>query len=227
MAANGCLAFSVSAFRNSLVYHKIDYLSSLQIHAGAMLIMTHIRWTVMPEQAHLPVSQQKFFAFDPWVSDPEEFLSVYIYGPCKLYFLWLAIYSLLTFMVCHSCVMDGSWDSTWNYFKGVKFMQKIIAKRGLIIAPIYFLFYHFCFYFSCHLFSLLLIVSMELNYLMCAIWIMIACYNGANFYMESFSRKYEKQLSKLEQFERNVQEVKKEVESARDKKVTTEPDKQE
>ena len=29
MASNGVLAFSVSAFRNSLVYHKIDYLSSL------------------------------------------------------------------------------------------------------------------------------------------------------------------------------------------------------
>ena len=53
-----------------------------------------------------------------------------------------------------------------------------------------------------------------------------AFFNGANFYMESFSRKYEKQLSKLEQFEKNVQEVKKEVESARDNKATAEQDKQ-
>ena len=73
---------------------------------------------------------------------------------------------------------------------------------------------------------MLCIVSIEINYFMCGFFLLIAFFNGANFYMESFSRKYEKQLAKLEQFEKNVQEVKKEVESARDNKATAEQDKQ-
>ena len=45
--ANGPLAAAVAAFRNSLVYHKIDYLTSLFIHALPMILLTHIRWFVL------------------------------------------------------------------------------------------------------------------------------------------------------------------------------------
>lgn len=58
---NGPLALAIVAFRNSLVYHKIDYLTSLAIHAVPMVIMTHIRWYTMPMQAHLPEEEQRFF----------------------------------------------------------------------------------------------------------------------------------------------------------------------
>ena len=46
--SNGPLAAAIVAFRNSLVYHKIDYLTSLAIHAVPMTIMTHIRWYTIP-----------------------------------------------------------------------------------------------------------------------------------------------------------------------------------
>ena len=46
--SNGPLAFAVMMFRNSLVYHEIDKLTSLAIHAIPMCIMTHIRWYTIP-----------------------------------------------------------------------------------------------------------------------------------------------------------------------------------
>ena len=52
--ANGPLSLAIVAFRNSLVYHKIDYLTSLAIHAIPMTIMTHIRWYTILVQADLP-----------------------------------------------------------------------------------------------------------------------------------------------------------------------------
>ena len=55
--ANGPLSLAIVAFRNSLVYHKIDYLTSLAIHAIPMTIMTHIRWYTILEQANLPKEQ--------------------------------------------------------------------------------------------------------------------------------------------------------------------------
>ena len=58
--SNGPLAAAIVAFRNSLVYHKIDFLMSLAIHAVPMTVMTHIRWHTIPEQAGLPKEQQRF-----------------------------------------------------------------------------------------------------------------------------------------------------------------------
>ena len=54
--SNGPLAFAIMMFRNSLVYHEIDKLTSMAIHAIPMIVMTHIRWYTIPHQANLPES---------------------------------------------------------------------------------------------------------------------------------------------------------------------------
>ena len=45
---NGVLASAVLAFRNSLVYHKMDMLCSLAIHSVPMIITLHIKWYTIP-----------------------------------------------------------------------------------------------------------------------------------------------------------------------------------
>lgn len=52
--SEGAIAVSIKLFRNSLVFHKIDTLTSLFIHLFPMLVMYHIRWFTIPEQAGLP-----------------------------------------------------------------------------------------------------------------------------------------------------------------------------
>lgn len=41
---NGILAISIWLFRNSLVLHKIDMLTSLGIHVMPMFMMYHVKW---------------------------------------------------------------------------------------------------------------------------------------------------------------------------------------
>lgn len=53
--ANGPLAAAILAFRNSLVYHRVDMLTSLAIHAVPMTLTLHIRWDTIPNQMHLPL----------------------------------------------------------------------------------------------------------------------------------------------------------------------------
>lgn len=55
--SEGAIAVSIKLFRNSLVIHKIDTLTSLFIHLFPMLVMYHIRWFTIPEQASLPLNQ--------------------------------------------------------------------------------------------------------------------------------------------------------------------------
>ena len=99
--------------------------------------------------------------------------------------------------------MTGEWDSTFGYFAKLNWVQEIFKVAG-VLTPIVFLASHFLYYIVMHTFAVLLLFSYELNILMCVVWLMISFYNGANFYMESFSRKYEVQLAKLKKFEKDV-----------------------
>ncbi len=47
--SEGAIAVSIKVFRNSLVFHKIDTLTSLFIHLFPMLVMYHVRWFTIPE----------------------------------------------------------------------------------------------------------------------------------------------------------------------------------
>lgn len=51
---------SIYLFRNSLVFHKIDMMTSLGIHFMPMATMYHIKWYTIVDQAHLPADQQRF-----------------------------------------------------------------------------------------------------------------------------------------------------------------------
>lgn len=48
MFANGCIATSVGAFRNQMVFHKIDNLTSLALHMIPQATLWNLRWTTIP-----------------------------------------------------------------------------------------------------------------------------------------------------------------------------------
>lgn len=49
--ANGCLAVAVAAFRNQMVFHKVDNLSSLALHILPQVALWNLRWHTMPYEA--------------------------------------------------------------------------------------------------------------------------------------------------------------------------------
>lgn len=58
MASNGPLAFAIIAWRNSLVFHSPDHVTSLFIHAFPPLLMFAQRWhPVLPGQPAPPYLQ--------------------------------------------------------------------------------------------------------------------------------------------------------------------------
>lgn len=65
--------------------------------------------------------------------------------------------------------------------------------------PVLFLASHFAYYLVLHCFSVVLYHCYWLSFGMCIFWISMSLYQGANFYMEYFARKYESQLAKLEE----------------------------
>jgi len=51
--ANGNMIISLAAFRNSLVFHKIDNLTSMAIHLLPSITTFVIRWTTIPYEDEL------------------------------------------------------------------------------------------------------------------------------------------------------------------------------
>jgi hypothetical protein len=54
LLSHGSLAVSILAFRNSLVFHDMDCMTSMGIHSAPMIITHHIRWSLIPEEANWP-----------------------------------------------------------------------------------------------------------------------------------------------------------------------------
>ena len=82
------------AFRNSLVFHKIDMLVSLSIHAIPMILTNHIRWETIPTQAHLPLEEQRFAPFAD-TTTWSDFWHIFFVMPYLLYFVWIIFYGII------------------------------------------------------------------------------------------------------------------------------------
>jgi hypothetical protein len=65
LTSHGCLAVSIMAFRNSLVFHDMDCLTSIGIHAAPMIITHHIRWYLIPQEESWPAEERKFATITP------------------------------------------------------------------------------------------------------------------------------------------------------------------
>ena len=112
--SNGPLAAAIAAFRNSLVYHRVDMLTSLAIHAIPMTLMTHIRWVTVPEQSNLPLEDQYFAPFaeaNTW----GEWFEIFFYNPLQVYLIWLVVYGVLNFVVT-SDVVSYKAESSYSTF---------------------------------------------------------------------------------------------------------------
>jgi len=116
--------------------------------------------------------------------------------------MWLAGYGFLQF-VCTSKVADFTLDSSYRTFCSSPEQRKSVEFIP-IPMPLIFLGAHFIYYFVLHCWAVLLFHCRWLNLLACLIWCTVSFFQGANYYMDYFSKKYEVQLAKLSQLQEEV-----------------------
>lgn len=56
--SNGALAIAVGAFRNQMVFHKFDNMTSLALHMYPQLLSYILRWNTMPFEKTLPEEER-------------------------------------------------------------------------------------------------------------------------------------------------------------------------
>jgi len=77
----------------------------------------------------------------------------------------------------------------------------ILSRFGLRYAPVVFMSFHITFFIISSVFAILAYSSFYVHSFLLLMWTTLSIWNGANFYMEYFSRKYEANLKRLDQIE--------------------------
>lgn len=96
----GTLSMSIAAFRNSMIFHKIDNLVSLAIHLLPMLTVWNIKWcTLEYEKATIKdINQRYFLTLDENESWFSFVMTIFIY-PILIYLFWVVLYYLKIFVI--------------------------------------------------------------------------------------------------------------------------------
>ena len=204
--ANGPFGVAIPAFKNSMIFHKIDNLISLAIHVIPQLSSWSLRWHTIPYEANLPENERVFVSFDhaslehqSWIQFlSHNFLTLFVI-PFVLYLVWALFYWLVVFVMRSQRIKDRNYETMYIYYMNQPKCAAMFSKFGPRFAPVVFMNFHVLFFVVTSVVALLAYSSFYVHTCMMLVWITMSVWNGANFYMEYFSKKYEINLQKLEE----------------------------
>ena len=121
--------------------------------------------------------------------------------PLGLYLLWAGLYSLKVFVISSKRIKERNYETMYVYYMNQAWAAKILSRFGQRWAPAFFMSLHITFFLISSIFALLAYSSFYLHTALLLCWVTLSIWNGANFYMEYFSRKYEASLRALEEIQ--------------------------
>ena len=143
--SNGIFGIAVAAFRNSMVFHNIDNLTSISIHLIPLSCIWNLRWHTIPYEATLPPEERHFASIDPNESFTDTMYGLFVI-PTALYMLWVFIYSLKMFVFSSKRIQERNYETAFIYYSKKPSIKKIFDWTGPRIAPVIFMSCHIGFY---------------------------------------------------------------------------------
>ena len=199
--ANGCLATAVGAFRNQMVFHKIDNLTSLALHMIPQATMWNLKWITMDYEKSLKPEDRN------WLTLSDEIpLSRFFVGPLTVYFVWFVIYYMINFRIALERIRTRNYDNMLILYERQEWSRKMLHFLGKEKVGIMFFIIHFNFFFWCHMFSIACYYSYYFHTFAIIFWLSWSVWNGASFYMDYFAKKYEASLQKLKDVEKDLKD---------------------
>ncbi|TNV72987.1 hypothetical protein FGO68_gene9866 [Halteria grandinella] len=199
--ANGPFGLAIPAFKNSMIFHKLDNLISVTIHLVPMVSSWNLRWHTLQEEA--TKDTRYFLTLSPETESFTTYLTRLFLIPLSLYLLWAFLYSLKVFVISSKRIKDRNYETMYIYYMNQPWAAKILLNTplGPRAAPFIFMTFHVTFFVVSSVFAGMAYFSFTVHSVMMMTWIGLSVWNGANFYMEYFSRKYESGLKALEEVE--------------------------
>ncbi|KAJ3134202.1 hypothetical protein HDU90_005299 [Geranomyces variabilis] len=222
--ANGPVLVAIAAWRNSLVFHSLDKITSLLIHFDPPLTLFAMRWVVVSTTATAAtVTDGSSSALSQWVPEwayPRHLLafseemdvgfSQMVGISVAMYVFWQAVYWVFVWTMRADKIASGYATSTTWMLSNPKSLMSRVARR---VAPPQ---YRPAVFMLVQLFYTLLTVTVTYVFYKSrvahgaalVVSLGFATWNGAGYYFDVFSRRY---VGELEELERELAGLGKEV----------------
>ena len=120
---------------------------------------------------------------------------MHLYFPLMVYIPWTIVNGIIQFVLFAKTIEEEKYETLFVYCKELPAVKKWMLKHNLYEkAPLCYLVGHFLFFMTFHLLAIALFYSFWLSTIMMFYWLYIACWNGACYYMDYHSKRYEKQM---------------------------------
>jgi hypothetical protein len=202
---NGPVTLAILIWRLSLVFHDFDRVTSIYIHLLPACLFFVLRWEVLAPEAVQSLSWRDFV------------------NACLGYLFWQIVYFLKT-EVFDREKLDSNpelltslrWLATDKKNPTARFVLKLLRSVGLMRpdedyvpnefkTKFIFMSSQFCYTVLTFLPSFLVYYSYHLHLLYILLVFANSVYNGASFYIEIFSQRYQLQFAKKEDMQQVVQ----------------------
>ncbi|ODN83434.1 hypothetical protein L202_01575 [Cryptococcus amylolentus CBS 6039] len=186
----GPLASAIITWRNSLVFHSIDKVTSIFIHIYPPIVLTVIK--------HMYPGREERFPGLQGVDDWSWYGMILVAG--GPYIIWQATYYKFISIDRKTKIESGQRETSFHYMLNDKRGPIGKALKGVPAAhrELWFIFgqliYSIIFMIPP---AALLIHSANASYIFIVLIFAASTWNGASFYVEVFGRKFERELEKL------------------------------
>ncbi|KAJ3157492.1 hypothetical protein HDU86_003384 [Geranomyces michiganensis] len=202
--ANGPVLVAIAAWRNSLVFHSLDKITSLLIHFDPPLTLFAMRWVVKdgltPSWVPAWMYPRHLLAFS------EEMVNVgfgqMVGMSVAMYVFWQACYWVFVWTMRADKIASGYATSTTWMLSNPKSLMSRVAQRVAPDAPAYrpavFMLVQLAYTVLTVTVTYVLYKSPVAHGAALVVSLGFATWNGAGYYFDVFSRRYVRELEDLE-----------------------------
>ncbi|KAF9208224.1 hypothetical protein BGZ49_009444 [Haplosporangium sp. Z 27] len=191
LLSQGPLAFAIVTWRNSLVLHSLDKVTSVYIHMSPPITLYVVRW-LYPDPNNARYPALKDMAVLPTLSS--------LTAAIALYLTWQIAYYFFVVVRQREKIKSGKRVTSYTWLlndpKGGA-ISKVAHTFGEKYSILTFMGMQLIYTFVTCLFALLLYRNFKLNTIFLVSLFIVSVWNGACYYMEVFSKQYEKHMEKL------------------------------
>eukprot|EP01066_Platyproteum_vivax_P009097 Platyproteum_vivax@DN3973_c0_g1_i1.p1 len=185
-AFTGTLGLSIPLFRNSLVPHSLEKATTTEVHFSPVVVVWTLRWFGKPD---VDSAFQRWTFQDAWSSVAPAFIC---YG------LWAAGYYAKMFLISASKIERKNYATLYRYMAFDRGIYHKLPKSVQKYSTQIFMLGHFGLFLSGILLCPFLFNFFYLHTLYVLVLLFYICHNGAQFYIDYFSKHYESQLAMIE-----------------------------
>jgi len=186
--ATGPLAWSIIAFRNSLVFHSLDKITSLMLHWMPACVVWTLRW--YPDRSvKLEYHGKSEQAKAEWTRGS---LVNLVAIPLLPYLAWAILYYIKVFVVSSTKIQERGYETLYQFATANdrSLFGRVVLRAPKRLQPVAYMAMHMVLVTLTFLLSMLFWASFRAHTAFLIFILSFSAYNGASFYFEVFAHRY-------------------------------------